>query len=148
MWNSSCARPLNPANQKVAFKLVAHMSERRKRLFNFQKERIEQLAVDATSRRSGEPFVVLVLDLTDPFAKQIAVAKSSLPQVDDQIALSNSKHVDPCVILDTTYHDAGVFFDKTSSWPKMRDLINSKGTFVVAIVGDAGVSFCTHAIPE
>ena len=124
------------------------MSTSRKRLFDFQKERIEQLAVDATSRRSNEPFIILVLDLTDPFAKQIAAAKSSMTQVENQIALSNSKGVDPCVLLDTTYHDAGVFFEKTSSWPKMQGLVNPEGTFVVAIVGDSGVSFCTHSVPK
>jgi hypothetical protein len=124
------------------------MSARRKRLFDFQKERIEHLAVDAAHRRSEEPFVILVLDLTDSFAKQIAAAKSSPAQVDSQIALSNSKGVDPCVLLDTTYHDAGVFFERTSSWPTIRDIVNPKGTFAVAIVGDAGVSFCTHTIPE
>lgn len=92
--------------------------------------------------------MILVLDPTDSFAKRIAVAKSSSAQVDSQIALSNSSGVDPCVLLDTNYHDAGVFFERTSSWPTIRDIVNPKGTFAIAIVGDGGVTLCAHMIPK
>ena len=123
------------------------MSETRKRLFEFQKERIETLAVDAKKRRGSEPFVILVLDLTDDFAKNIAIAKTSVSEVEAQIELSKSKDVLPCLLFDTSEHDAGAFFEKTNNWESFQNLVVPDDVVHVAVVGDGGVSFATHRIP-
>ena len=67
--------------------------------------------------------------------------------MEEHIALSKSKGVLPCLLHDTSEHDAGVFFEKTSNWESFNDLIVPNGVVRVAIVGDGGVSFATHRIP-
>lgn len=123
------------------------MSRERKRLFDFQKERIETLALDARSRRGDEPFVILVLDLFDGFAKNIAIEKSSDLEVNSQIELTKSKGVLPCLVLDITEKEAGLLFEQTEAWESFKLLVNPDSVVRVAVVGDGGVSFATHGIP-
>jgi hypothetical protein len=123
------------------------MSSERKSLFDFQKERIEMIAVDAKARRGSAPFVVLVLDLTDEFAKHLAESLSSEAEVNSQIELAQSKDGLPCFLYDTPEHDADLFFRQTNSWGPFKNLIYTDDVVRVAIVGDGGVSFRMHRIP-
>lgn len=104
------------------------------------------LAVDAEERRV-EPFVILILDLRDEFAKNIAIATSSRAEVDRQIDLSNLKGVLPCLLFDTTEHDADVFLEKTKNWHSFKNSVQPNNAVRVIIVGDGGVSFGIHSIP-
>lgn len=123
------------------------MSQLRRRLYEFQKERIELIAQDASQRRGDEPFVILVLDLNDPFARDIAIAKSSHADVDRQIGAAESKDVSPCLLLDTTEDDANVLFETSPGWDKLRSTAIRTGIVRVILVGDGGVTFLTHRMP-
>jgi hypothetical protein len=118
------------------------VSQMRKKLFESQKERIEMAAVVATERRKGEPFVVLVLELQEPLAKRIAATKCSPEELERQSSTPGA-----VAIMDTSYADAGVYFEHLTNWAKAKSTPLTNGSFVVAIIGDGGVSFVSHRVP-
>ena len=119
----------------------------RKEIFEFEKERIEMLGIDAANRRGNEPFVVIVLDLLDDFGYQIACAMSSPDETDRHIDAKTEQGAYPTAMLDTTEHDAGVFFENSGSWPVFMSTNIPPDAIRVAIVGEGGVTFCSHRFP-
>jgi hypothetical protein len=123
------------------------MSQVRRELFALQKERIEMAALSARQRRGSQAFIVLVLDLADKFARQIAATKSSESEVQAQIQAAADRGLSPCLIMDTSMEDADVYFEHQSQWPPFKVRPFAEGAVRVAVVGDNGISYAGVSIP-
>lgn len=123
------------------------MSKERARLYEHQKETLDLLVIGAVRRRKDEAFVILILDLRDNFARDIAIAKTGQDAVDKNIRQREQTGELPCLMFDTSEHDANVFFETMQTWPSFRDSTVPDGMVCFAIVGDGGVSFGRHRVP-
>jgi hypothetical protein len=124
------------------------MSTRRKELFSMRKELIELSAAEAIESGKKSP-IVLVLDLSDPLAREMASSIASKEEVDRRIEHSRKQNSDPILIMDCDLEDAlQSFANATPSGPANIQRIIDSGQIPVAIFGDGGVSWAGMLLPS
>lgn len=122
-------------------------SPKRDAMFTFQKEHIEQAYVSAI-RDGGEDVAVLVLDLSDPFAKSFAENLAGHEAV-KQRSQAAADDVSPCLILATSRRfilESCVAFSDNA-----RQLLGTPidpRTILCVLVGDGGIAYRAIMAPE
>jgi hypothetical protein len=123
-------------------------SERRKRMFQFNRERIEQLYVDAVSRGVDRPLIIMC-DLLDPAGKALAIGRAGSNEVEKQIATCKDNGHDPSLIMDVPQENAiAVLGNATANARQVLDTEVPDGMFRVAVIGDGGISWAMGRIPH
>ena len=123
------------------------MSQQRKDLFALQKERIELAADLAFADFAPGTFMIAVLAIKEPFAREIACEILGNDAVVRQEAEHKNNASSQVLIAPLSMHDANVVFEHQEGWHRLNRLVYPDRIFPLAIVADGGISFVTHTVP-
>ena len=124
------------------------MSERRKQLVTFNRERIEHAHAQAVEQGRDRP-IILALDLEDSFAKQTASAFTTPQKINEYIQQSHTNNLEPILITDLEYDAAIELLAPLSQSGKSHiEQCTHKGLIVVCTIGDGGISWSSFSAPN
>ena len=123
------------------------MSDRRRQLFQFNKEWVETSAVDAAKRRGEEPFVILVMDLDDPTGFKMAAGLAGQEVAEKRRSDCAANNSSAVLTYDATVAAIDPMFPTSTGWATIRDAQLPSNVFRVVLIGDGGFSFITHKLP-